>query len=163
MPHSNRDELARLFGTFCHLWSKSLHAKVQMKTTESGGVLAQFEIELDKPHKPFPAGLPGFRRSQSHRAPRRHPGHESGSSNAPGQPGATRVSRRRPRRRGPKARVLDCVLQLTRLRWQLLAASRPNVFGSIQSCDSWMDSDFLAVLFINWVFLYQKYEIAVKK
>ena len=103
MPYSNRNELSRLFGTFCHLWSKGLHAKVQMKTTESGGVLAQFEIELDKPHKPFPAGLPGFRRSQSHRAPRRHPGHESDSPNAPGHPGATGVSRRRPRRRGPKA------------------------------------------------------------
>ena len=58
MPHSNRDELSRLFGTFCHLWSKGLHAKVQMQTTEGGGVLAQFEIELDKPHKPFSAGLP---------------------------------------------------------------------------------------------------------
>ena len=60
MPYSNRNELSRLFCTFCHLWSKGLHAKVQMKTTESGGVLAQFEIELDKPHKPFPAGLPGL-------------------------------------------------------------------------------------------------------
>ena len=103
MPHSNRNELSRLFGTLCHLWPKGPHAKVQMKTTESGGGLAQFEIELDKPHKPFPAGLPGFRRSQSQRPPRQHPGHESGSTNAPGQPGASRVSRRRPRRRGPKA------------------------------------------------------------
>ena len=55
MPHSNRDELSRLFGTFCHLWSKGLHANVQMKTTGSGGVVAQFEFELDKPHKSFPA------------------------------------------------------------------------------------------------------------
>ena len=97
------DELSRLFGTFCHLWSKGLHANVQMKTTGSGGVVAQFEFELDKPHKSFPAGLPGFRRSQSQRAPGRHPGHESGSPNAPGHPGATGGSRRRPRRRGPKA------------------------------------------------------------
>ena len=103
MPHSNRDELSRLFGTFCHLWSKGLHANVQMKTTGSGGVVAQFEFELDKPHKSFPAGLPGFRRSQPQRAPRRQPGHETGSPNAPGHPGATGGSRRRPRRRGPKA------------------------------------------------------------
>ena len=31
MPYSNRNELSRLFGTFCHLWSKGLHAKVQME------------------------------------------------------------------------------------------------------------------------------------
>merc|ERR1711936_44625 len=68
MPYSNKNELSRLFGTFCHLWLKGHHAKVQMETTERGGVLAQFEIELEKPHEPFPAGLPGFRRGQSHRA-----------------------------------------------------------------------------------------------
>ena len=51
MPYSNRNELSRLYGTFCHLWSKGLHANVQMKTTGSGGVVAQFEFELDKPHK----------------------------------------------------------------------------------------------------------------
>ena len=103
MPHSNRDELSRLFGTFCHLWTKGLHANVQMKTTGSEGVVAQFEFELDKPHKSFPAGLPGFRRSQYQHALRRHPGHESGSPNAQGHPGATGGSCRRPRRRGPKA------------------------------------------------------------
>ena len=61
------------------------------------------QFKLDKPHKSFPAGLPGFRRSQPQRAPRRQPGHETGSPNAPGNPGATGGSRRRPRRRGPKA------------------------------------------------------------
>ena len=66
-------------------------------------LVAQFEFELDKPHKSFPAGLPGFRRSQPQCAPRRQPGHETGSPNAPGHPGATGGSRRRPRRRGPKA------------------------------------------------------------
>ena len=76
---------------------------MQMKTTGSGGVVAQFEFELDKPHKSFPAGLPGFRRSQPQRVPRRHPGHEPGSPLAPGHPGAAGGSRRRPRRRGPKA------------------------------------------------------------
>ena len=99
MPHSNRDELSRLFGTFCHLWTKGLHANVQLKTTGSGGVVAQFEFELDKPHKSFPAGLPGFRRGQPPRVPRHHPGHEPGSPHAPGHPGATGDSRRR----GPKA------------------------------------------------------------
>ena len=89
MPYSNKNELSRLFGTFCHLWLKGHHAKVQMETTQSGGVLAQFEIELEKPHEPFPAGLPGFRRGQSHRAPRQHPDQESGSTNAPGLPGTT--------------------------------------------------------------------------
>ena len=93
-----------------------------METTESGGVLAQFEIELDKPHKPFPAGLPGFRRSQSHCVPRCHPGHESGSSNAPGQPGATRVSRRRPRRCGPKA--IECSRLRAAAHQASLAADR---------------------------------------
>ena len=100
MPHSNRNKLSRLFGTFCHLWTKGLHANVQMKTTGSGGVVAQFEFQLDKPHKSFPAGLPGFRRSQPQRVPRHH---EPGSPHAPGHPGAVEGSRRRPRRRGPKA------------------------------------------------------------
>ena len=103
MPHSNRDELSRLFGIFCHLWTKGLHANVQMKTTGSGGVVAQFEFELDKPHKSFPTGLPGFRRGQPLRVPRHHPGHEPGSPHAPGHPGAVGGSRRRPQRRGPKA------------------------------------------------------------
>ena len=103
MPHTNKDELSRLFGTFCHLWTKGLHANVQMKKTGSGGVVAQFEFKLDKPHKSFPSGLPGFRRGQPQRAPRRHPGHEPGSPHAPGHPGAAGGSRRRPRRQGPKA------------------------------------------------------------
>ena len=102
MPHSNRDELSRLFGTFCQMWTKGLHANMQMKTTGSGGVVAQFEFELDKPHKSFPAGLPGFQRSQPQRPPRRHRGHETGSQNAPRHPGATGGSRRRPRHCGPK-------------------------------------------------------------
>ena len=116
MPHSNRDELSRLFGTFCHLWSKGLHAKVQMKTTESGGVLAQFEIELDKPHKPFPAGLPGFRRSQSQRAhgniratnpalPMHQVNQEHRESADVGHAYAAQK----------RSSVLDCVLQLIRL------------------------------------------------
>ena len=96
MPHTNKDELSRLFGTFCHLWTKGLHANVQMKKTGSGGVVAQFEFKLDKPHK-------SFRRGQPQRAPRRHPGHEPGSPHAPGHPGAAGGSRRRPRRQGPKA------------------------------------------------------------
>ena len=121
MPYSNKNELSRLFGTFCHLWLKGHHAKVQMETTERGGVLAQFEIELEKPHEPFPAGLPGFRRSQSQRPPRQHPGHESGSTNAPGQPGASRVSRRRPRRRGPKA-IERCRLRAAAHQASLRAA-----------------------------------------
>ena len=103
MPHTNRAELSRLFGTFCHLWTKGLHANLQMKTTGSGGVVAQFEFELDKPHKTFPAGPPGFRRGQPQRDPRRHPGHQPGSPHAPGHPGAAGGSRRRPRRWGPKA------------------------------------------------------------
>ena len=115
MPYSNRNELSRLFGTFCHLWSKGLHAKVQMKTTESGGVLAQFEIELDKPHKPFPTGLPGFRRSQSHRAPRRHltnqalPMHQANQEHRESADvGHVDAAQKR-------SNVLDYVLQLIRL------------------------------------------------
>ena len=115
MPYSNRNELSRLFGTFCHLWSKGLHAKVQMETTESGGVLAQFEIELDKPNKPFPAGLPGFRRSQSHRAPRRHltnqalPMHQANQEQRESaEVGHVDAAQKR-------SSVLDCVLQPIRL------------------------------------------------
>ena len=102
MPHTNRAKLSRLFGTFCHLWTKGLPANVQMKTTGSGGVVGQFEFELDKPHKTFPAGLTGFRRGQSQCEPRRHPGHKTGSPHAPGHPGAMEGRHRRPRRRGPK-------------------------------------------------------------
>ena len=50
--------------------------------------MAKFEFELGKPHKSLPAGLPGFRQSQPQRVPRHHPGHEPGSPNAPGHPGA---------------------------------------------------------------------------
>ena len=124
MPYSNKNELSRLFGTFCHLWLKGHHAKVQMETTERGGVLAQFEIELEKPHEPFPAGLPGFRRGQSHRAPRQDPDLESGSTNAPGQPGTSRAGRRRPRRRGPKA------IERSRLRSAAHQASLRAARGS---------------------------------
>ena len=56
-----------------------------MKTTGSGGVVAQFEFELDKPQETFPAGLAGFRRGP----------------HGLGHPGAT--GGRRPCRRGPKA------------------------------------------------------------
>ena len=123
MPHTNRDELSWLFGTFCHLWTKGLHANVQMKTTGSGGVVAQFEFELDKPHKSFPAGLPGFRRGQPPRVPRHHPGHEPGSPNAPGHPGAVEAAAVGPDVGAQKrSSDLDCKPQLTRHRWQLLAA-----------------------------------------
>ena len=74
-----------------------------MKTTGSGGVVAQFEFELDKPNQTFPAGLASFRRGQPHGEPRRHPGHQQGSPHASGHPGATEGCRRWPRRRGPKA------------------------------------------------------------
>ena len=65
--------------------------------------MAQFESELDKPHKTFPAGLPGFRRGQPQREPRRHPGHKPGSFHAAGHPRAAGGSRRQPRCWGPKA------------------------------------------------------------
>ena len=117
MPYSNRNELSRLFGTFCHLWSKGLHANVQMKTIGSGGVVAQFEFELDKPHKSFPAGLPGFRRSQSQRAPRQHPGHESGSMHQANQEHreSADVGHVDTAQKRSSEIVLDCVLQRIRL------------------------------------------------
>ena len=103
MPHTNRAELNRLFANFCRFWTKGLHATVQMKTTGSGGVMAQFEFELEKPNEIFPTGPAGFRQGQPQGEPRRHPRHQPGSSHAPGHPGATGGRRSRPRRRGPKA------------------------------------------------------------
>ena len=130
MPHTNKDELSRLFGTFCHLWTKGLHANVQMKKTGSGGVVAQFEFKLDKPHK-------SFRRGQPQRAPRRHPGHEPGSPHAPGHPGAAGGSRRRPRRQGPKA-IERSRLPATAHQASLAAArcSAPTTAIPYQPCAS---------------------------
>lgn len=123
MPHTNRAELSRLFSTFCHLWTKGLHANVQMKTTGSGGVVAQFEFELGKPHKTFPAGLAGFWRGQTHGDPRRH----RVTSQALPMPRAN------PEQREAVVIALvvegrkllsahDCAPQLTRHPWQLHAA-----------------------------------------
>ena len=103
MPHTNRAELTRLFAKFCHLWTKGLHANVQMKTTGRRRVVAQFEFQLEKPNEIFPTGPAGFRQGQPQGEPRRHPRHQPGSSHAPGHPGATGGRRSRPRRRGPKA------------------------------------------------------------
>ena len=66
MPHTNRAELTRLFANFCHLWTKGLHANVQMKTTGSGGVVAQFEFELEKPNEIFPTAQCAVRKVRCH-------------------------------------------------------------------------------------------------
>ena len=100
MPHTNRAGLNRLFANFCRFWTKGLHATVQMKTTGSGGVMAQFEFELEKPNEIFPTGPAGFRRGQPQGEPRQHPDYQPGSAHASGHPGAT--GGRCPRRRGPK-------------------------------------------------------------
>ena len=103
MPHTNRAELNRLFANFCRFWTKGLHATVQMKTTGSGGVVAQFEFELEKPNEIFPTGPAGFRRGQPQGEPRRHPVHKLGSPHASGHPGAPGGRDRHPLRLGPKA------------------------------------------------------------
>ena len=100
MPHTNRAELSRLFASFCHLWTKGLHANVQMKTTGRRRVVAQFEFQLEKPNEIFPTGPAGFRRGQPQGEPRQHPDYQPGSAHASGHPGAT--GGRCPRRRGPK-------------------------------------------------------------
>ena len=116
MPHSNRDELSRLFGIFCHLWTKGLHANVQMKTTGSGGVVAQFEFELDKLHKSFPAGLPGFGEAN----PNVHHGVIRVTNQTPPMHQATQEQRESADvghvdAAQKRSSVLDCVLQHIRL------------------------------------------------
>ena len=89
-----------------------------MKTTGSGGVVAQFEFELDKPHKAFPA---------------------SGEANPNVNHGVIRVTNQAPPMHqvtqeqweaaavGPdvgaqkRSSDLDCAPQLTRHPWQLHA------------------------------------------
>ena len=66
----------------------------------SGGVVAQFEFELEKPNEIFPTGPAGFRRGKTQGESWRHPLHQPGSPHALGHAGAT--GGRRPRRQGPK-------------------------------------------------------------
>ena len=46
MQHTNRAEITLLFANFCHFWTKGLHTNVQMKTMGSGGVVAQFVLQV---------------------------------------------------------------------------------------------------------------------
>ena len=86
-------------------------------------LVAQFEFELDKPHKTFPAGLPGFRRGQ----PNVNHGVIRVTNLAPPMYRATPEQREAAAfapvvRAQKRSSDLDCEPQLTRHRWQLLAA-----------------------------------------
>ena len=94
-----------------------------MKTTGSGGVVAQFEFELDKPHKSFPAGLPGFGEAN----PNVHHGVIRVTKQAPPMHQVTQEQREAAAVSHvvvaqKRSSNLDCEPQLTRHRWQLLAA-----------------------------------------